>query len=268
MSGRLPIVLTVAAAALAAAGGVVGITLATRDDPPGLRAQPGRPPIPASLPGPVGAAVERAFAHWPHGSITALEGLARAYPRSPEAQLYVGIGLLWAGYTREAAQAFEQVKRKGVGYDTRWELAADNLLHPEYFTNDPVFTPTRPNALLEEGSRLQAEGHQHSAERLYERAARAHPNDPEAQVAAAVGLFDKDDLTPAFARLGPLARRFPRSQVVRFYLGLLLAWTGQRGPAVAEFERAIALGPTTPLGQDARQFVERVGAAGTAGAKK
>ena len=40
---------------------------------------------------------------------------------------------------------------------------------------------------------------------------------------------------------------------MRFYLGLLLAWTAQRDQALVEFKRAYALGPTTELGQGASE---------------
>ncbi|HZO98260.1 MAG TPA: hypothetical protein VFB42_12900 [Gaiellaceae bacterium] len=265
MSYRLQLALTVAAVAVAAAGAVVGITLATRDSPPKLHPQPGKPPVPDALPGPAGAAVRQAFAGWPDGSLVALERLGRDYPKDPVVQLYRGIGLLWAGYTGEAEAVLERAKR--VGRDTPWEVAADNVLHPQFFTGYPVFTPVRPNPLLERGSRLQARGRQHSAERLYARAARLAPGDDEAQVAAAVGRFDKDDLNASFSRLGPLTRRFPHSQVVRFYLGLLLAWTGQRDQALVEFRRAVGLGPRTELGRSAKQFIDRVGG-GTGGTGK
>jgi tetratricopeptide (TPR) repeat protein len=266
VSQRIQLALVVAAVGLAAGAAVVGITLATRDTPPRLHAQPGMPPVPQRLPGPAGAAVRQAFVDWPHGSLAALERLGQEYPKSPVVQLYRGIGLLWAGYTGDAEVVLRRAKR--VGRDTPWELAADNVLHPQYFTGYPVFTPTRPNALLERGSRLQAQGHQHAAERLYQRAARIAPDDDEAQVAAAVGRFDKDDLSASFSRLGPLAQRFPKSQAVRFYLGLMLAWTDQRDQAVAEFEKAIALGPTTTLGRSAKAFVDRVGSNTTDGRSK
>jgi hypothetical protein len=266
LSQRLQLALTVAAVALAAAGAVIGITLETRDNPPKLHPQPGKPPVPKSLPGPVGAEIMKALADWPHGSVPALERLGQQHPKSPLVQLYRGIGLLWAGYTNESEAALEQTKR--LGRDTRWEIAADNILHPQYFGGYPVFSPIKRNPLLQQGSRLQAQGHQHSAERVYLKAARLAPNDDEAQVAAAVGRFDKDDLSASFSHLGPLTRRFPRSQVVRFYLGLLLAWTAQRDEALVEFKRAYALGPTTGLGQGAKQFVDRVGGGGTDGSNK
>lgn len=266
MSQRLQLALTVAAAALAAAGAVVGITLQTRDHPPALHPQPGKPPVPATLPGPLGAQVRQAIVDWPHGSLATLERLSQQHPESPLVQLYRGIGLLWAGYTNQAAAALEKAKK--LGRDTNWEIAADNILHPQYFGGYPVFSPLRANDLLERGARLQSLGHQHSAERLYARAARQAPGDDEAQVAAAVGRFDKDNLTASFAHLGPLTRRFPQSQVVRFYLGLLLAWTGQRDQALVEFKKARALGPKTSLGRAAKSFIDRVARPGTDGAKK
>ena len=266
MSQRIQLALTVAAVALAASGAVIGVTLETRDNPPKLHPQPGKPPVPKSLPGPVGAEIMTALQDWPHGSVATLERLGQQHPKSPLVQLYRGIGLLWAGYTSEAETALEQTKK--LGRDTQWEIAADNILHPQYFGGYPVFTPIRRNRLLQQGSRLQAQGHQHSAERVYQRAARLAPDDAEAQVAAAVGRFDKDDLSASFSRLGPLTRRFPRSQVVRFYLGLMLAWTAQRDQALVEFKRAYALGPTTELGQGAKQFIDRVGGGGTDGSNK
>jgi len=163
LSSRLELAITVAAVALAAAGAVVAITLATRDHPPSLHPQPGKPPVPANVPGPGGAAIRQAFVQWPTGSLDTLQRLGRDYPKAPAVQLYLGIGLLWAGYDREAEAALEQVKKKGIGYDTPWEIAADNVLHPQYFTDYPVFTPIRPSALLSQGSQLQVQGHQHSA---------------------------------------------------------------------------------------------------------
>jgi tetratricopeptide (TPR) repeat protein len=266
LSQRLQLVLTVAAVAVAAAGGVVGATLATRDHPPKLHPQPGKPPVPRSLPGPVGAEILRALANWPHGSLAALERLGQQHPKSPLVQLYRGIGLLWAGYTTDAESVLQRTKK--LGRDTSYEIAADNILHPQYFGGYPIFSPIRPNPLLERGSRLQAQGHQHSAERLYRRAAKLAPRDDQAQVAAAVGLFDKDKLGASFSQLGPLTQRFPRSQIVRFYLGLLLAWTNQRGEALLQFREAYDLGPTTELGRGAKDFVDRVSAGGTGGSKK
>jgi tetratricopeptide (TPR) repeat protein len=252
--------------ALAAAGTVVAVTLATRDHPPSLHPQPGKPPVPANVPGPGGAAIRQAFVQWPKGSLDTLQRLGQDYPKSPTVQLYLGIGLVWEGYDREAETALNAAKK--YGRDTPWEIAADNVLHPQFFAGYPVFSPVRPNALLSRGARLQVQGHQHSAERVFQRAARLAPGDDEAAVAAAVGRFDKDDLAASFSQLGPLTRRFPQSQIVRFYLGLLLAWTGQRDGAITQFQRAVSLGPKTELGRSAQAFIDRARAGGTGSAKK
>jgi predicted Zn-dependent protease len=164
----------------------------------------------------------------------------------------------------DAQQVLELTKR--VGRDTQYEVDADQLLHPAFFQGGyPVFEPSTSDALLVRGSLLQRQGHQHSAERLYAKAARLHPNDPEAQVASAVGRFDMDNPSAAFSRLGPLAKRFPQSQVVRYYLGLLLVWIGQRDEAVAEFKQAVALGPETTLGKQVARLLARIerGGSGT-----
>jgi hypothetical protein len=58
-------------------------------------------------------------------------------------------------------------------------------------------------------------------------------------------------------------KRFPKSQSVRFHLGLLLAWTGQRAQAATEFRAARALGPKTSLGKQADAFLKGLVATGT-----
>jgi len=87
-------------------------------------------------------------------------------------------------------------------------------------------------------------------------------------VAAAVGRFDKGNLVPAFSHLGPLTRRFPRSQAVRYYLGLLLAWTAQGKASVAQFRQAVALDPHSDLGQTAAELLKRLQEVRTGTARK
>ena len=90
-----------------------------------------------------------------------------------------------------------------------------------------------------------------SAERAFAAAARLAPRNAEAQVAAAVGVYDKDRPELAFSRLGPLVRRFPHAQTVRFHLGLLLIFLRQLPLARHELALARADGPGTPLGKRA-----------------
>ena len=147
-------------------------------------------------------------------------------------------------------------------------MRSDNFLHPQYFPDGyPTFTYFGNDPLLIQGQ-IQQRGSTAERRALYARAARLHPNDADAQVAAAVGRFDMDDLNASFSRLGPLVKRFPRSQTVRFHLGLLLAWTGQRRTAVKEFE----LGTGARAGDEAREsrrtaFLNGVVPTGTNGRK-
>jgi len=266
LSLRLRISLLVAATALVAAGAVVGVTLATRQTPVQPQAQKGKPPLGRDLPTPAAARIRTAFDNWPKGGVTTMEELGREYPRDPVVQLYRGLALLWAGYAGDAEVVLQKAKK--LGRDTTWEVQADSLLHPQFSAGYPIFEPLRRDPLLDRGFRLQAAGHQHSALRVYERAARKAPNDDATQVAAAVARFDKDNLTPAFSHLGPLTQRFPRSQIVRFYLGLLLAWTGERDAACVQFGKTVALGRSTQLGRQATTFVTRACKGGTRTPKK
>src|SRR5262249_51714079 len=122
---------------------------------------------------------------------------------------------------------------------------------------------TKVERLLVEGVRLQQSGRPISAERRFHRAARLAPHLPDAQVAAAVGLYDKDRPALAFGRLRPLLRPFPGSQTVRYHLGLLSFWLGRLVGARREFELATRLAPGTQLARDARELAKRLANART-----
>jgi Flp pilus assembly protein TadD len=110
---------------------------------------------------------------------------------------------------------------------------------------------------------LQRLGRPLSAQRQYEAAMRLAPRDPEPIVAAAVARFDKDDLSASFSRLGPLARRYPHAPTVRFHLGLMLLWIGRPAEARRQLALAVKAGPRTPLGREAKRFLDRLAAGGT-----
>ena len=136
--------------------------------------------------------------------------------------------------------------------DTVYALRAEDLLYPNFPRGLPTFVPSFPapaaldrlspprqlgylqrlartggaRGKLLYGVALQRLGRQLSALREFEAAAALAPGDPEPQVAAAVGRFDKADPSRTFSRLGPLAQRYPKSQSVRFHLGLCLLWLG------------------------------------------
>ena len=247
------------------AGLVVAVVYATRQDPPQPSAQCKQRPAPFAVPGlPVGniPAVRAALARKPTAAAHTLELLAQQAPNDPAVQFNYGTALFCAGYLAEADQAFRAAKR--AGRDTFYEIQADAILHPQFFSKGyPPFQSDSRDPWLVRGAILQRGGHQHSAERAFAKAARLHPGNDEAQVAAAVGRFDMDDLSASFSRLGPLVRRFPRSQSVRYHLGLLLAWTGQRDQAITEFRLARSLGAKSRLGKEANAFLRGLVAGGT-----
>jgi predicted Zn-dependent protease len=256
--------------AVLAAGTVVGVVYATRQSPSQPTARCKQAPQALVVPGtPTGnvAAVRAALALGPVPAARALEQLAFQAPKDPVVQFNYGTALYCAGYAADAVQAFRTAK--AVGRDTYYEIQADTVLHPQYFNQGyPPFLSDSRDPLLVQGAILQRAGRQHSAERVWAKAARLHPGSDEAQVAAAVGRFDMDNLSASFSRLGPLIRTFPKSQSVRFHLGLLLVWTGQRDQAIAEFRLARSLGPKTALGKEANRFIGGLVTGGTKGTQR
>jgi tetratricopeptide (TPR) repeat protein len=306
----------VGAAALAAAGATVGITLATRSEvtkaPPQTGARTGVPPLLLELgvrTDPEARALRRAaalyddgelhraglvfnryhsveaeigsaLATWPQG-FAELGQLAQAYPRSPLVQLHYGLALYWRGETARARVAWRAAR---AAADSPYAIRASDLLYPNFPRGVPIFVPSfrapaeldrlsppRQLAFLERRARaggarakllygvaLQRLGHQLSARREYELAVRATPADAEPLVAGAVARFDKANPAAAFSRLGPLARRFPSSQSVRFHLGLLLLWLGEVDQARSQLRRARAFAPSSLLGTEAGRFLDRL----------
>lgn len=228
------------------------------------------------------AEIGEALAAWPAG-LERIRRLAAEHPRSGVAQLHLGLALFWLGRGSEARAAWRRAKR--VQPDSLYALRAADLLHPEYpVPGQPLFTPSFPNppelrklspprqlAFLERRARsggardkllyglaLQRLGRPLSAEREYAAAARLAPDDPEAQVAAALGRFDKDRPSAAFSRLGPLARRFPKAATVRFHLGLALLWLGRVEEARRQLRLARSVEPSSPLAREAGRFLDRL----------
>ena len=157
----------------------------------------------------------------------------------------------------------------------------DDFLHPTFAPGLPLFVPVEPFpamlanrspgeqlALLAHlrtkvgrlhyGAALQRVGRPLSARRVFDDAVRLAPADPETLTAAAVARFDKDRPALAFSRLGPLTRRFPQAQTVRFHLGLLLVWSGDAEGDKRQLRRVRALGPETRLGREAKRFLDRL----------
>jgi tetratricopeptide (TPR) repeat protein len=227
------------------------------------------------------AEVGAALASWP-GGFDRLASLVRAHPRSAVAQLHYGLGLYWRGDVPEAKAAWRAARKAQP--DTSYAQRAEDLLYPRFPRGLPTFVPSftapaildrlsppKQLAYLERlaaaggvrgkllyGVALQRLGREVSALREFEEATALAPRDPEPQVAAAVARFDKADPSRTFSRLGPLAQRFPRSQSVRFHLGLCLLWLGSVAQAKQELRLARGLGSRTPLGIEARRFLTQL----------
>jgi tetratricopeptide (TPR) repeat protein len=234
-----------------------------------------------SLEGQEGAAL----AAWPRG-FPRVVALARRHPRRALAQLELGLALLWRGKPNEAQAAWRRARE--LEPDSEYAVRAADFLHPKDVPGLPFFVPTFSSppeldrlspraqlALLASRARfggadekllygvaLQRIYRPVSARRQFAAAAALYPDDPEARVAGAVGLFDKDRPAAAFARLGPLTKVFPHAVTVRFHLGLLLLWIGERQAARVQLERVLAAGPS-PFVPTARKLLAQLPASRT-----
>jgi tetratricopeptide (TPR) repeat protein len=231
------------------------------------------------------ARIGESFSRWPNGTVARLTQLAGLHPKSAAVELNLGIAQFWSG--EQGAKAAWQ-SAADLEPDTAYAVTAGNLLHPNFARNLPIFVPVAevPAAIrrleppvqfatlerrartgtvadrLSYGVALQRLGRQLSAERVYAEAALLAPNNPEARVAAAVGLFDKTQPARAFSRLGPLTRTFPRAATVRFHLGLLLLWSGEVKEARRQLRLVKTVDPGSPLAGVAKRYLDELRAAG------
>jgi Flp pilus assembly protein TadD len=231
----------------------------------------------------VEAQVGAAFAAWNQDGFATVQQLAAAHPRSSVALLHLGIAEYWAGQNADAVAAWDKAAK--VGADSPYGVKAEDLLHPTlkipglpYLVLDFDIPPAiaklpatqqlaalaraaaKPDARakLLYGSALWGLQRPLSAEQQFEAAAKLAPQDPLARTAAAVGLFTKANPVRAFSRLGPLTGVFPRAAVVRFHLGLLLLWSGERKKAVEQLRLAAAEQPSSSYAADARRLLSRL----------
>jgi tetratricopeptide (TPR) repeat protein len=238
------------------------------------------------------AKIGAAFTDWPDGGLDRLERLAAERPRSSLVRLHLGFARFWMGLDDRAVAAWRAAAR--LQPDSPSAGRAEDLLHPEFPRGRPIFVPSfasppeldrlappRQFALLTRRARgrdvrakllygvaLQRLGRRLSAQRQYDDAVALAPERAEAHVAAAVARFDKSRPSAAFARLGPLSRRFPRAQTVRFHLGLLLLWLarvqdGAVDEGKTQLQRARALAPRSRLGREASAVLNSLESVGT-----
>lgn len=233
------------------------------------------------------AQVGSALASWPDNSLEDLQALAADHPRSSLLALHLGLAYYWDRREQQALSSWQAAQE--LQPDTSYAIRADDFLHPRFAPGLPGFVPSfqtpvrirtleparrlaalrrqaeggSARAKLLYGAALQQLGHPRSAERQFAAAARLGPNDPDARVAAAVGLFDKADPSRAFGRLGPLVRVFPGAQTVRFHLGLLLLWSAQVAAARTQLTRARDENASSLLGKEANRYLAALRSVGT-----
>jgi tetratricopeptide (TPR) repeat protein len=237
----------------------------------------------AENPDSVEAAVGAAIASWPNRTVARLEELAREQPSSGVVRLHLGLAHLAAGRREAAERAWRDAEERDANSPSA--LRAEDLLHPEMAPGRPPFVarfepvpeleglpPGRQLAGLHRRARLggardwlllgtayQRAGRPVSAREAFLRAVELEPVSLPAQVAAAVGRFDKDDPSQTFSRLGPLARDNPGAGVVRYHLGLCLSWLG----AVEDARRQLALAEGGFYGREAQRLLSRLESVGT-----
>jgi tetratricopeptide (TPR) repeat protein len=233
------------------------------------------------------AEVGSAMTSWPGGTVPALQQLQAEHPKSSLVALHLGLALYWLRRDADAVASWRAAAADQP--DTPYAVRAGDFLHPQFAPGLPRFVPSFPvprqiavrpqaeqlaalraaaahggaHAKLLYGSALQQLDEPVSAERQFAAAARLAPTDPDARVAAAVGLFDKASPSRAFGRLGPLTRVFPHAQTVRFHLGLLLLWMAQVEEAKKQLARARDEAPHTTLGRQAESYLKALAGVGT-----
>ena len=230
------------------------------------------------------AQIGAAFSAWPGSGQATLQRLAQEHPQDSLVLLHLGYANLWAGDSEQATAAWRRAT--SAQPDTMSAQRADDALHPGFPPGEPLFVPSfapparlarlspprqfellakdaarqDAHAKLLYGVALQRLGRRMSAQRQYDAAVRLDPGDPETQVAAAVGRFDKSKPSAAFSRLGPLTKRYPHAATVRFHLGLMLLWLARTQPgALAEGKRQLRLArkdePDSPLAREAKRLL-------------
>jgi len=206
--------------------------------------------------------VREALQAWPAGTARRLRILAARYPHSALVQLELGLALALSGQQTDATQAWRAAARAQP--DSPSAVRANDLRHPGSPPGLPPFVPSFTRVTnAAESHLLQGAAYQQalrpvSAEREFQAAARAAPNDPEALTAVAVGLYDKDRPALAFSQLGPLTRRFPHAQTVRFHLGLLLIYFGDIARARRELASPARKAHRPRLERGLKRFLRRV----------
>jgi hypothetical protein len=121
-----------------------------------------------------------------------------------------------------------------------------------------------PRRLVELGSVLQQLGNAEGAAIAFREAARRDPDDLAARAGLAMnpGVGGGAGLARAAAGLDRLAREDPGDQLVAFNQGWVEVYRRRAGPAAEAWQRTVALGADTRLGQTATALLQQLAGGG------
>jgi Flp pilus assembly protein TadD len=211
----------------------------------------------------------------PDGAQTAI-GVLRALvsndDRAPVPTLHLGLALLWAGRRAEATAELQEAR--SLDPDGLYGRTADNVLHPSYRKNYPLWVRSRfvHGSLAQLRERAAAAPRSQPAQLDYayalqfssrtrarlvaEKALALDAGNIDAQVAMIVLGFDKDVPAQAVGRLGQLLQSRAGEPSPRFHFGELLSWIGQNAKARQEYRQASELDPDGLIGRFARSVLK------------
>lgn len=208
-------------------------------------------------------------------AIGVLRALVSDDDRAPVPALHLGLALLWAGQRAEAIAELQETR--SLDPDGLYGRTADNVLHPSYRKNYPLWVRSR----LVQGSLAQVRARATAAPRslpaqldyayalqfdsrtrarlVAEKALALDASNIDAQVAVIVLGFDKDVPAQAVGQLAQLMQSRAGEPSPRFHFGELLAWIGQNAKAKQEYKQASALDPKGLIGRFARSVLKASG---------
>ncbi|MDX6629885.1 MAG: hypothetical protein QOH00_2131 [Gaiellales bacterium] len=223
--------------------------------------------------------VAQALLRYRPGEVDTAIGVLRALvsddDRAPVPALHLGLALLWAGQRAEAIAELQETR--SLDPDGLYGRTADNVLHPSYRKNYPLWVRSRlvqgslaqvharaiagPRSLpaqLDYAYALQFDSRTR-ARLVAEKALALDAGNIDAQVAVIVLGFDKDVPAQAVGQLAQLMQSRAGEPSPRFHFGELLAWIGQNAKAKQEYRQASALDPRGLIGRFARSVLKASG---------
>ena len=208
-------------------------------------------------------------------AIGVLRALVADDDRAPVPALHLGLALLWSGQRAEATAELEEAR--SLDPDGLYGRTADNVLHPSYRKDYPLWVrsrfvhgslaqlraraaaaPRSVAAQLDYAYALQF-GSRTRARLVAEKALALDASNIDAQVAVIVLGFDKAVPAQAVGALGQLMQSRAGEPSPRFHFGELLSWIGQDAKAKQEYRQASQLDPNGLIGRFARTVLKASG---------